>query len=127
MDFETIKGLNIGSNLKAGMENYGSNVEENEVLTKDSVNDESSSGLSTRGKLLNIMGDYKIHSILSLIPNGLVFDNISNHKHRFDKQLKIIQYLVDNPLIFKSTAANEILVNNFEAFYNNHSIITQLT
>ena len=60
MDLETIKGLNTGSNLKAGMENYGSNVEENEVLTKDSLNDESNSGISTREKLLNIMGDYKI-------------------------------------------------------------------
>ena len=75
----------------------------------------------------SIMKEYGIRSILELVPNGIDFDLIDNHQDRFDKQMDSIQYLVDNPSIFDTNDANIILDSNYESFFNNHDIVTQMS
>ena len=73
-----------------------------------------------------ILQDYGIRSILELVPNGIQFDSIDNHEERFNKQVLMVEYLVNHPEVFNSNEAQEILHSNYESFFNNHKMITQL-
>jgi len=75
----------------------------------------------------SIMRDYGIRSILELTPFGIEFDHIDDHAHRFETQMKSIQYLVDHQSIFETSDAKSILNDNYQSFYNNHKIVTQLS
>lgn len=74
-----------------------------------------------------ILKQYNIRSILELTPNGIHFDKIDNHEMRFREQVKSISYLNEHPDIFNSSEAIDILNNNYNAFFNNHHLIYQLT
>lgn len=71
-------------------------------------------------KLLN---DYGLRSILELVPNGLAFDCIENHKERFKEQIKSLAYLQQHPEIFNSDAAVEILNSNYEEFFSGNKFM----
>jgi hypothetical protein len=73
-----------------------------------------------------LLKEYGIESILSLVPNGLAFDDIEDHKQRYDAQMKIIQYLADNQDIFHTSEALAILNSNYESFFSNAYLIEQL-
>jgi len=71
-------------------------------------------------KLLN---DYGLRSILELVPNGLAFDCIENHKERFKEQIKSLDYLQQHPEIFISDDAVEILNSNYEEFFSGNKFM----
>lgn len=73
-----------------------------------------------------ILRDYGIRSIVELVPNGINFDKIQNHEERFIEQIRVVDYLSKHQEIFNSDDALEILNDNFEMFYNNHRLISQL-
>lgn len=73
------------------MENYGSNVEDNEVLIEDLLNDEINSVLSTREELLKNIDDYTL-SFFQRIKMGIFKKVILNDAYLSDNNVKIPLY-----------------------------------
>jgi len=65
----------------------------------------------------SLMKENGIRSILELVPGGISFDSIADHKLRFKQQSLGIEYLLNNKDIFNSTEAYNILINNFDNFF----------
>jgi hypothetical protein len=72
------------------------------------------------------MADYGIRSILELVPDGIGFDNISNHADRFTKQTESVKYLQEHPEIFDTTEANDILDTNYAEFLTGNKFMMPL-
>ena len=73
------------------MENFWSNVEDNEVLIEDLLNDESNSVISTREELLKIMGDYNV-SFYQRIKIGIFKNVFINDIYLSENNLTISLY-----------------------------------
>lgn len=65
----------------------------------------------------HLMKHNGIRSILELVPGGILFDKIANHKERIKQQIKGIDFLSNNIEIFESTKAQTILRENFDNFF----------
>lgn len=70
-----------------------------------------------------LMADMGIRSILELTPNGIKFDSIDNHVSRFREMSKSIKYLNNNPEIFDTQEAHDILNTNYEGFLTGNKFI----
>ena len=73
-----------------------------------------------------IMRDYGFRSILEETPVGIGFDNISNHEQRYNAVVEAIRYVSENPAVFDTANAKNILTDNYRNFYNNNRIIKQM-